>query len=58
MAGATTADLMARYDESRQLSVSLNVENATDTQYVNLNGFSTYVVGNPRNAWLQASYRL
>ncbi|MBB6561776.1 iron complex outermembrane receptor protein/outer membrane receptor for ferric coprogen and ferric-rhodotorulic acid [Acidovorax soli] len=55
--GVTVLGLMARYDVNKQLSVSLNVENATDKQYVNLSGFSTYVYGNPRNAWLKASYR-
>lgn len=46
----------ASFDISRRLSLSLNVENVTDEAYVS---FTTtgYVYGNPRNAWVRATYR-
>ncbi|MCA1323624.1 TonB-dependent siderophore receptor [Herbaspirillum sp. alder98] len=56
--GMTLIGLMARYEVSPQLSLSLNVENLTDkTYYTGLGGYNGYTVGNPRNAWLKANYK-
>lgn len=41
--GVAVLGLMARYDVNKQVRVSLNVQNLTDKQYINLSGFSTYV---------------
>lgn len=51
----TLLGLMARYDISRRLSISLNLENVTDRHYVSY-GATGYVYGSPRNAWLKATY--
>jgi outer-membrane receptor for ferric coprogen and ferric-rhodotorulic acid len=56
--GLTVLGLMARYELSKQLSASLNIENLTDKRYYSgLGGYNGYVYGNPRNSWLKASYK-
>jgi iron complex outermembrane receptor protein/outer membrane receptor for ferric coprogen and ferric-rhodotorulic acid len=56
--GLTLIGLMARYDVSSQLSLSLNVENLTDKYYyTGFGGYNGYTYGNPRNAWLKANYK-
>lgn len=56
--GLTLIGLMARYEVSPQLSLSLNVENLTDKYYyTGLGGYNGYTYGNPRNTWLKANYK-
>ena len=56
--GLTLIGLMARYEFSKQLSLALNIENLTDKYYyTGLGGYNGYTYGNPRNAWLKATYR-
>jgi outer-membrane receptor for ferric coprogen and ferric-rhodotorulic acid len=56
--GITLLGLMARYDFTKQLSASLNIENLADKRYYSgLGGYNGYVYGNPRNSWLKASYK-
>ncbi|WP_432241354.1 TonB-dependent siderophore receptor [Herbaspirillum robiniae] len=56
--GLTLVGLMARYEVSPQLSLSLNVENLTDKYYyTGLGGYNGYTYGNPRNTWLKANYK-
>ncbi|WDZ98231.1 TonB-dependent siderophore receptor [Herbaspirillum sp. WKF16] len=56
--GLTLIGLMARYDVSSQLSLSLNVENLTDKYYyTGFGGYNGYTYGNPRNAWFKANYK-
>ncbi|MFL9924007.1 TonB-dependent siderophore receptor [Herbaspirillum lusitanum] len=55
--GLTLIGLMARYDFSKQFSMSLNIENLSDKYYyTGLGGYNGYTYGNPRNAWLKATY--
>ena len=55
--GVTLLGLMARYEFSKQLSLSLNIENLSDKYYYSgLGGYNGYNYGNPRNAWLKATY--
>lgn len=55
--GMTLIGLMARYDFSKQFNMSLNIENLTDKYYyTGLGGYNGYTYGNPRNAWLKATY--
>jgi outer-membrane receptor for ferric coprogen and ferric-rhodotorulic acid len=50
--GLTVLGLMTRYEFSKQLSVSLNIENLADKRYYSgLGGYNGYVYGNPRNAY-------
>lgn len=56
--GLTLLGLMARYEVSPQLSVSLNIENLGDKRYyTGLGGYNGYTYGNPRNGWLKATYK-
>lgn len=57
--GLTLIGLMARYEFSKQLSASLNIENLTDKHYYSgLGGYNGYTYGRPRNAWLKLTYKL
>ena len=49
--------LLARYDVTRQLNVSLNVENVTDKTYIWMSGQSGYMFGTPRSTWVRANYK-
>ncbi|UXH76219.1 TonB-dependent siderophore receptor [Roseateles amylovorans] len=55
--GYTLLGLLARYDVTPQLTLSLNVENVTDKTYVWMSGQSGYMFGTPRSTWLRGSYR-
>lgn len=56
--GLTIIDLMARYQVTPQLSVSLNIGNLTDKRYWSgLGGYNGYNYGAPRNGWLKMTYR-
>ncbi|WP_087691282.1 TonB-dependent receptor [Pandoraea sp. PE-S2R-1] len=56
--GITLIDLLARYDVTRQLSVSLNLGNVTDKRYwAGLGGYNGYTYGAPRNGWVKLTYR-
>ncbi|CAB3678992.1 TonB-dependent siderophore receptor [Achromobacter pestifer] len=56
--GLTLLGLMARYDISKNVSTSLNVENLTDKRYyAGLGGYNGYTYGNPRNVWLRVKYQ-
>ncbi|OAK64660.1 TonB-dependent receptor [Variovorax paradoxus] len=57
--GLTVIGLMARYEFSKKLSASLNIENLTDKRYYSgLGGYNGYTYGRPRNAWLKLTYKL
>ena len=57
--GLTLIGLMARYEFSKKLSASLNIENLTDKRYYSgLGGYNGYTYGRPRNAWLKLTYKL
>ncbi|QRF59126.1 TonB-dependent receptor [Variovorax paradoxus] len=54
----TLIGLMARYEFSRQLSASLNIENLGGKRYyAGLGGYNGYTEGTPRNAWLKLQYK-
>ncbi|MDM0089835.1 MULTISPECIES: TonB-dependent receptor [unclassified Variovorax] len=56
--GLALIGLMARYDISKQLSASLNIENVGDkAYYAGLGGYNGYSYGAPRNAWLKMRYQ-
>ncbi|WP_431262121.1 TonB-dependent siderophore receptor [Roseateles chitinivorans] len=55
--GYTLLGLLARYDVTRQLTLSLNVENVTDKTYVWMSGQSGYMFGTPRSTWVRANYK-
>lgn len=55
--GYTLLGLLARYDVTRQLNVSLNVENVTDKTYIWMSGQSGYMFGTPRSTWVRANYK-
>ncbi|MBN8756565.1 MULTISPECIES: TonB-dependent siderophore receptor [unclassified Variovorax] len=56
--GLTLISLMARYEFSKQLSATLNIENLSDKRYyTGLGGYNGYTYGAPRNAWLKATYK-
>lgn len=49
---------MARYEFSRQLSASLNIENLGGKRYyVRLSGYNGYPERTPRDAWLKLQYK-
>lgn len=57
--GLTVIGLMARYEFSKKLSASLNIENLADKRYYSgLGGYNGYTYGRPRNAWLKLTYKL
>ena len=50
--------LMARYDISKNLSASVNLNNVFDREYLSGYGlYSTYYYGDPRNLMLGIKYR-
>ncbi len=56
--GVTVLGLMARYEFTRQMSVSLNIDNLTDKYYYSgLGAYNGYSYGTPRNFWAKATYR-
>ncbi|SFE57381.1 iron complex outermembrane recepter protein [Paracidovorax wautersii] len=56
--GITLLGLMARYDFTKQLSASLNIENLSDKRYYSgLGGYNGYTQGTPRNAWAKVTYK-
>ncbi len=56
--GVTLLGLMARYEFSRQVAVSINVDNLTDKRYYSgLGGYNGYNYGTPRNVWMKVSYK-
>jgi len=57
--GLTVIGVMARYEFSKKLSASLNIENLADKHYYSgLGGYNGYTYGRPRNAWLKLTYKL
>lgn len=56
--GLTLIGLMARYEFSKQLSGSLNIENLSDKRYyTGLGGYNGYTYGAPRNVWVKLNYK-
>lgn len=56
--GLTLLGLMARYDFTKQLSATLNIENVGNKRYYSgLGGYNGYTQGAPRSAWLRATYK-
>lgn len=56
--GVTLLGLMARYEFSRQVAASINIENLADKRYYSgLGGYNGYNYGTPRNVWVKLSYR-
>ncbi|MDM0091151.1 MULTISPECIES: TonB-dependent receptor [unclassified Variovorax] len=56
--GLTLVGLMARYEFSRQLSASVNVENLGNKRYDSgLGGYNGYTEGTPRSVWVKLGYR-
>lgn len=55
--GYTLIGLLARYELTPRMTVSLNVENVTDKTYIWMSGQSGYMFGTPRSTWLRGSYR-
>ncbi|WP_287931172.1 TonB-dependent receptor, partial [Achromobacter sp.] len=56
--GVTLLGLMARYEFSKQVTASINIDNLTDKRYYSgLGGYNGYNYGTPRNVWMKVSYR-
>ncbi len=56
--GVTLLGLMARYEFSRQVAASVNIDNLTDKRYYSgLGGYNGYNYGTPRNVWVKVSYK-
>ncbi|AVQ84858.1 MULTISPECIES: TonB-dependent siderophore receptor [unclassified Variovorax] len=56
--GITLLGLMARYDFTKQLSASLNIENLSNKRYYSgLGGYNGYTQGTPRSAWAKVTYK-
>jgi len=54
----TLLGLMARYDFSKQLSASLNIENLGNKRYYSgLGGYNGYTQGSPQNAWVKLTHK-
>ena len=56
--GVTLLGLMARYEFSKQVAASINIDNLTDKRYYSgLGGYNGYNYGTPRNVWMKVSYK-
>lgn len=53
----STVSLMATYQLSRQLLAQLNVENALDQRYININTYAQGTYGTPRSVRATMTYR-
>ena len=54
----TLLGLMARYEFSKQVAASINIDNLTDKRYYSgLGGYNGYNYGTPRNVWMKVSYK-